>query len=346
MATYRNKVNEKSVFRPSAPRLMDQVREVLRYHHYGKRTEEAYMRWIKGFICFHNKQHPKDMGKAEIEAYLSHLAVKQHVAASTQNQAFNGLLFLYKQVLDLPFADDIAPVRSQKPVRLPVVLSQNEIVRLLDCMSDESGLMARIMYGGGLRLMELLRLRVQDIDFDNGYLTIRAGKGDKDRTTLLPVSVRDKLRQHLLKVRKIFEIDLREDHANVWLPGSLAKKYPNAPKSWEWQYLFPSKSLSKDPQSGEIRRHHVNESGLQKAIRGARSKADINKRVTSHTLRHSFATHLLESGTNIRVLQKLMGHADVKTTEIYTHVLKQNLDAVISPLDTLEGLINDEKRTA
>jgi len=195
--------------------------------------------------------------------------------------------------------------------------------------------MARIMYGGGLRLMELLRLRVQDIDFDNGYLTIRAAKGNKDRTTLLAVSVRDELQVHLQSVRELFGKDLREGHANVWLPGALAKKYPNAPQSWEWQYAFPSKSLSKDPETGEIRRHHVNESGLQKAIRAARQKADINKRVTSHTLRHSFATHLLESGTNIRVVQKLMGHADVKTTEIYTHVLQQNLDAVISPLDCL-----------
>jgi len=335
LAAYQNKVNEKSTFRPSAPKLMDQVREVLRYHHYGKRTEEAYVRWIKGFIYFHNKQHPKDMGKAEIEAYLSHLAVNKNVAASTQNQAFNALLFLYKQVLDLPFADDIAPIRSKKPVRLPVVLSQQEVTRLLDCMSDESGLMARIMYGGGLRLMELLRLRVQDIDFDNGYLTIRAGKGDKDRTTLLPVSVREALQIHLQRVRSMFETDLQAGHANVWLPGALAQKYPNAPQSWEWQYVFPSKNLSIDPRSGQMRRHHVNESGLQKAIRGARTKADINKRVTSHTLRHSFATHLLESGTNIRVVQKLLGHADVKTTEIYTHVLQQNLAAVVSPLDTL-----------
>lgn len=335
MASYQNKVNKKSTFRPTAPRLMDQVREVLRYHHYGKRTEEAYVRWIKGFIYFHNKQHPKDMGKADIEAYLSDLAVHKNVAASTQNQAFNALLFLYKQVLDLSFTDDIAPIRSKKPVRLPVVLSQNEVVRLLANMSDESGLMARMMYGGGLRLMELLRLRVQDIDFDNGYLTVRAGKGDKDRTTLLPVSIRDRLQTHLKAVRKTFEQDLSDGHANVWLPGALAKKYPNAPKSWEWQYVFPSKVLSKDPETGEIRRHHVNESGLQKAIRGARQKADIHKRATSHTLRHSFATHLLESGTNIRVVQKLLGHADVKTTEIYTHVLKQNLGAVVSPLDTL-----------
>jgi len=314
---------------------MDQVREVLRYHHYGRKTELAYVHWIKGYIYFHRKQHPKDLGKHEIEAFLSDLAVNRHVAVSTQNQAFNALLFLYKQVLDLPFADDISATRSKKPVRLPVVLSVAETSLLLGHMKGEKSLMARIMYGGGLRLMEMLRLRVQDIDFDNGFLTIHAGKGDKDRTTLLPVSVRDELKTHLQSVRLLFEKDLQEDNANVWLPGALAKKYPGAPKSWEWQYVFPSKTLSRDPASGEIRRHHVNESGLQKAIRAARAKVGINKRVTTHTLRHSFATHLLEAGTNIRVVQKLLGHADVKTTEIYTHVLQQNLGAVISPLDTL-----------
>jgi len=332
---YPSKVNEKSTFRPTSVRLMDQVREVLRYHHYGRKTELAYVRWIKGYIYFHNKQHPKDMGKREIEAYLSDLAVNQHVAASTQNQAFSALLFLYKQVLNLPFAENISAIRSKKPVRLPVVLSVAETARLFKQMQGENALMARIMYGGGLRLMELLRLRVQDIDFDNGYLNIRAGKGDKDRTTLLAVSVRDGLQVHLQSVRELFGKDSREGHANVWLPGALAKKYPNAPQSWEWQYVFPSKALSKDPETGEIRRHHVNESGLQKAIRAARQKADINKCATSHTLRHSFATHLLESGTNIRVVQKLLGHADVKTTEIYTHVLQQNLATVVSPLDAL-----------
>jgi len=314
---------------------MDQVSEVMRYHHYGHRTEEAYVRWIKGFIYFHNKKHPKDMGKEEIEAYLSHLAVKQHVAISTQNQAFNALLFLYKQVLNLPFADDISAIRSKKPVRLPVVLSRDEVTRLLCSMRGETALMARIMYGGGLRLNELLRLRVQDIDFGNGFLTIRAGKGDKDRTTLLPLSVRDALKAHLQRVREIFEKDLKEGNANVWLPGALARKYPKAPKSWEWQFVFPAKSLARDPENGEIRRHHVNQSNLQKAVKRAKECAGINKRVTTHTLRHSFATHLLESGTNIRVVQKLLGHADVKTTEIYTHVLQQNLGAVQSPLDTL-----------
>lgn len=322
-------------FHPQSHRLLDQVREVMRYHHYGQRTEEAYIYWIKQFIFFHHKQHPKEMGKSEIEAFLSHLAVEKDVAASTQNQAFNALLFLYKQVLDLPFADDIAAIRATKAVRLPVVLSRDEMARLLGVMRGGTALMARVMYGGGLRLQELLRLRVQDVDFDNGYLLIRAGKGDKDRTTLLAKSVCDDLRTHLHKVRQVFEKDLQEGHANVWLPGALARKFPGAPKSWEWQFVFPAKALARDPESGEIRRHHVNASNLQKAIRGARKRADINKRVTSHTLRHSFATHLLEGGTNIRVVQKLMGHADVKTTEIYTHVLQQNLDAVVSPLDQL-----------
>jgi len=333
--SHQPRVNQDSTFRPKSERLMDQVREVMRYHHYGRRTEEAYSRWIKGFILFHNKRHPKEMGKAEIEAYLSHLAVEKSVAASTQNQAFNALLFLYKQVLNLPFVEDVSAIRSKKPVRLPVVLSRDEVALLLKQMSGETLLMARLMYGGGLRLMELLRLRVQDIDFANGFITIRAGKGDKDRTTLLPASIRDELQKHLLGVRRIFDKDLEEGSANVWLPGALAKKYPSAPKSWEWQYLFPSAKLSTDPESGETRRHHVNQSNLQKAVKRARERAGISKRVTTHTLRHSFATHLLESGTNIRVVQKLLGHADVKTTEIYTHVLQQNLGAVTSPLDSL-----------
>ncbi|MDQ6994324.1 MAG: integron integrase [Mariprofundaceae bacterium] len=315
---------------------MDQVREVLRYYHYSKRTEEAYTRWIREFIFFHQKKHPKDMGKQEVEAYLSHLAVHRNVAASTQSQAFNALLFLYRQVLALPFADDMAPVRSKKPVRLPVVLSKNEVTRMLASMQGTTGLMARMMYGGGLRLMELLRLRVQDIDFDQGLLMVRSGKGDKDRSTLLPISVRHELQTHLQQVYLMFTEDLQQGHANVWLPSALAKKYTNASKSWEWQYVFPSKKLSNDPENNQIRRHHVNESGLQKAIRAAKIKAAISKKVTSHTFRHSFATHLLESGTNIRVVQKLLGHNDVKTTEIYTHVLQQNLTSVQSPLDQLE----------
>jgi integron integrase len=322
-------------FRPTAPKLLDQVREVMRYHHYGLRTEETYVSWVKQFILFHHKTHPKEMGKQEIESFLSHLAVNRKVAISTQNQAFNALLFLYKQVLNLPFADDISAIRAKKAPRLPVVLSRQEVARLFGAMRGNALLMARVMYGGGLRLQELLRLRVQDIDFDNGYIMVRAGKGDKDRTTLLAQSVRDDLQAHLQKVHSIFEQDLQAGYANVWLPGALARKYPNAPKSWEWQFVFPAKSLSKDPETGEVRRHHVIASNLQKSLKRARDKVGISKRVTPHTLRHSFATHLLENGTNIRVVQKLLGHADVKTTEIYTHVLQQNLGAVVSPLDQL-----------
>ncbi len=337
MSRFKPRVNEKSKYHPKAVKLMDQVHEVLRYHHYGLRTEEAYARWIRWFIKYNGTRHPREVGKAEIESFLTHLAVERNVAASTQNQALNAIIFLYRDVLDIPVADDLAPVRANKPVRLPVVLSRDEIQALLAEVEGVHGLIARLMYGGGLRLMEVLRLRVQDIDFGNGYLTVRSGKGDKDRTTLLPVSVRDDLRIHLQRVQRLFDKDIAEGNANVWLPGALAKKYPKAPQSWEWQYLFPSKSLSRDPQSGETRRHHMDDSGLQKAIRAAAKQIGINKRVTTHTLRHSFATHLLESGTNIRVVQKLLGHVDVKTTEIYTHVLRQNLGAVKSPLDSLEN---------
>jgi len=324
------------MFHPRSTRLLDQVREVMRYHHYSLSTEAAYVRWIRDFILFHGKRHPREMGKPEIEAWLSHLAVECNVARSTQNQAFNALLFLYRRVLNLPFADNIEAVRSKRAPRLPVVLSRDEVAGLLAAMRGETALMARVMYGGGLRLKELLRLRVQDIDFANGYIMIRSGKGEKDRATLLARSVHGGLQTHLARVRTIYEADLAEGRANVWLPGALARKCPNAPKSWEWQYVFPAKSLAADPRNGELRRHHVNESNLQKAIRRAREKAGIAKRVTSHTLRHSFATHLLEVGVNIRVVQKLMGHRDVKTTEIYTHVLQRNLDAVQSPLDALE----------
>ena len=335
MPRFQSRVNAKTKYRPKSEKLMDQVHEVMRYHHYGLRTEEAYDRWIRWFIKYNGTRHPKEMGKKEIESFLTHLAVDRNVAASTQNQALNAIVFLYRDVLDMAVSEELAPVRANKPVRLPVVLSKGEVLALLSEIEGVNSLIAGVMYGSGLRLMEALRLRVQDIDFGNGYITVRAGKGDKDRTTLLPDSIRDDLQKHMQRVRHMYDKDLSEGKANVWLPGALAKKYPSAPKSWEWQYLFPSKSLSRDPQSGEIRRHHLDCSGIQKAIRSASKKIGTNKRVTSHTLRHSFATHLLEAGTNIRVVQKLLGHADVKTTEIYTHVLQQNLGAVKSPLDSL-----------
>lgn len=327
-------------FKPQSKKLLDQVVEVMRYHHYSIRSEESYVRWVKQFILFNDKRHPSEMGKAEIERFLSHLAISRNVAVSTQSQALNAIVFLYKHVLDLPAADDLSPVRSKKALRIPVVLSVEEVSLLLSCMSGVNLLMAKLMYGGGLRLMELVRLRVKDIDFQQKQLVVRDGKGGGDRVTLLPASVIEELKTHLIKVRGLFEQDLAEGTANVYLPGALAKKYKNAPKSWDWQYAFPSGNLSKDPRGGEIRRHHVNESNLQKAIRAAKNKAGLSKPVTPHTLRHSFATHLLESGTNIRVVQKLLGHKDIKTTEIYTHVLKQNLNAVVSPLERLGELNN------
>jgi len=335
MSDHLNSPDPKPKYRPKASRLMDQVREVLRYHHYGYKTEQAYTRWILRFIKYNGTRHPGEMGKSEIEAFLSHLAVDRNVAASTQSQALNAIVFLYKQVLDLPVSEQLAPVRSKKPVRLPVVLSQQEIIALLNQIENQHSLMARMMYGGGLRLMEVVRLRVQDIDFENRYLAIRASKGSKDRSTLLPPSLVKPLQDHLEQVRKTFEVDLKNGDANVYLPNALAAKYPNASKSWVWQYVFPSRKLSTDPRSGQTRRHHINESGLQKSIRRATEKANIHKKVSSHTLRHSFATHLLETGTNIRVVQKLLGHTDVKTTEIYTHVLQSNLAAVTSPLENL-----------
>ena len=341
MAYSNRTTNTTGKYKPTSPRLMDQVREVLRYHHYGLRTEEAYLRWIRQFIHFNDTRHPKDMGKSEIERFLTDLAVSRNVAASTQNQALNAIVFLYKQVLDIPIAEDLAPVRSRKPVRLPVVLSQEEVTQIFSVMKGTNALIGMLMYGGGLRIMEVLRLRVQDIDFGNGYLLIRDGKGGKDRTTLLAPSIVSDLKKHLEGVRSLFEQDLEQGVANVYLPGALAKKYPKAGASWEWQFVFPSKSLSTDPRGGEIRRHHMHESGFQKAIRAAKNKVGINKRVTTHTLRHSFATHLLEAGTNIRVVQKLLGHADVKTTEIYTHVLQQNLKAVTSPLENILPLLKE-----
>ncbi len=326
---------QQPLFRPQSRKLLAQVAEVMRYYHYSKRSEESYVRWIKQFILFNDKRHPSEMGKAEIEHFLSHLAINKNVAAATQSQALNAIVFLYKKVLDLPVVDDLAPLRSKKSVRLPVVLSMDEMSLLLSQMSGTNLLMARLMYGGGLRLMELVRLRVKDIDFANGYIVVRDDKGGNDRTTLLGESITGDLKTHLVKVRQFYDQDVLDGHANVYLPHALARKYPKAPASWDWQYAFPAQKLSKDPRSDTIRRHHVNESNFQKAIRAAKNKANIAKPATPHTLRHSFATHLLEAGTNIRVVQKLLGHKDVKTTEIYTHVLQQQLHNVVSPLERL-----------
>lgn len=315
---------------------MEQVRQVLRYHHYAYRTETTYCYWIVRYIRFFNaKRHPKDMGKLEIEAFLSHLAVEGKVAASTQRQALNAIIFLYKHVLDQPVEELIEHIRAQKQRRPPVVMSQAEVQRVLTQMSGVHLLMAQLLYGGGLRLMESVRLRVQDLDFERNLIYVRDGKGGKDRTTIFPATIKSGLQAHMTKVKQLHDQDLDEGYGNVYLPNALDKKYPHASKEFGWQYVFPSKQLSTDPRSGIMRRHHVLESGLQKAVKIAVTRAQIHKRVGCHTFRHSFATHLLENGVNIRVVQELMGHADVKTTEIYTHVMAKDINAVASPLDCL-----------
>lgn len=330
------KKSERLPFVPKSTRLLDQVREVLRFYHYAMATEKSYVSWIKQFILFNDKRHPKDMGKEDIERFLSHLAINRNVAASTQDQALNAIVFLYRHVLAAPIEDQIDSTRSKKPARLPTVLSQSEVSSLLMEMKGSNLLMAKLMYGCGLRLSETVRLRVQDIDFENNLLHVRYGKGGGDRSTLLPKALIVPLSRQLKKTKAVFEQDLLDGCATVYLPGALNKKYPKASQSWNWQYVFPADNLSKDPRAGVTRRHHAHTSNIQKAVARARKKANITKRTSPHTLRHSFATHLLESGTNIRVLQKLLGHKDVKTTEIYTHVLKDNLGAVTSPLDRLD----------
>ena len=317
-------------------KLMEQVREVLRYHHYAYRTEKTYCDWILRYLKFHGgKTHPGEMGKAEIERFLSHLAVQGNVAASTQRQAMNALIFLYREVLQISIEDRLAPIKARRHRNLPVVMTQAEVQRVLTQMEGTHALMAQLLYGGGLRLMECIRLRIKDIDFDKNKLFVRAGKGGKDRATLLPQATQDELRHHLKKVANLHKQDLADGYGETYLPHALARKYPTAAKELGWQYAFPAKKLSDDPRSGVTRRHHVLESGLQKAVKRAVQKAGIHKPVGCHTFRHSFATHLLESGTNIRVVQELMGHADVKTTEIYTHVMEKDLTSVISPLDGL-----------
>ena len=315
---------------------MDQTRQVLRYYHYAYRTEQTYCDWIVRYIKFFNSQkHPKDMGKREIEIFLSHLATKENVSASTQRQALNAIIFLYKQVLDIPIDESIEHTRAKRYRNPPVVMTKSEVERVLQNMKGIHLTMAKILYGSGLRLMECMRLRVHDLDFEKKIIYVRAGKGNKDRITLFPKSLQIELKTQLDLVKHLHEQDLDIGHGAVYLPNALARKYKNAEKDFRWQYVFPSKKLSTDPRSGIVRRHHVLESGLQKAVKAAVNRAQITKRVSTHTFRHSFATHLLEDGVNIRVVQELMGHADVKTTEIYTHVMDKNISATVSPLDGL-----------
>jgi integron integrase len=316
-------------------RLLDQVRHVIRKKHYSIRTEQAYSDWIKRFILFHGKKHPKDMGEAEISQYISYLAVKKNVAASTQNQALNAIVFLYKQVLKRDLGDFGSMERAKRPKRLPTVLTKDEANLVLTVMSGTNALMAKLLYGCGLRLMECLRLRVKDVEFERNQVTVRDGKGHKDRITMLPKQLKIQLIEHLEKVKIIHEKDLKRGFGEVYLPYALSKKYPNAAKEWYWQYIFPSKRISKDPRSEKYRRHHASESSLQRAVRNAAKSIGISKQVSPHAFRHSFATHLIEAGYDIRTVQELLGHKDVSTTMIYTHVLNKGGMGVKSPLDMI-----------
>lgn len=319
----------------SKPRLLDEVRDRLRLKHYSLRTERTYVDWIKRYILFHGKLHPRDLGARHVEAFLTDLAVGRKVSASTQNQALAALLFLYREVLgiELPWLDDI--VRAKKPQRLPVVLTVAEVQRLLARLDGSHGLMARMLYGTGMRLMECVRLRVKDVNFERNEIIVRDGKGGKDRVTMLPASLGEPLREHLKRVRVLFEQDRAEDVPGVYLPDALEKKYPNAGKEWGWFWVFPSRSIAADPRTGIVRRHHAHEQALQRAIKKAVLAAGIAKPASTHTLRHSFATHLLQSGYDIRTVQELLGHSDVSTTMIYTHVLNRGGRGVESPLDSL-----------
>jgi len=325
----------KHTYATGKPKLLDQVRMLIRRRHYSLRTEEAYVNWIKRFILFHDKRHPKDMGKLEIEAFLNDLVLKRGVAAATQAQALNAIVFLYKQVLDIDLGEFDALRKSSKPKRLPVVLSVAEVGHILALMDGRNALMAKLLYGAGLRLMECVRLRVQDIDFDYGQLHVRNGKGQKDRVTTLPTSLFAALQEQLEKAYLIHESDLSDGFGDVYLPNALAGKYLYAGKEWVWQYVFPASKRSIDPISGTERRHHIDEKVLQRAVKKAVIASKIPKRASCHTFRHSFATHLLENGYDIRTVQELLGHSDVKTTMIYTHVLNQGGKGVKSPLDLL-----------
>jgi integron integrase len=315
------------------PKLLDQVRAVIRMKHYSPRTEESYIYWIKKYIFFHQKRHPAEMREKEINAFLSHLATQEKVAASTQNQALCAIIFLYKHVLKIELGDFGNIVWSKKPKRLPVVFTPKEAKAVLNQLSGTNWMMAALLYGSGLRLTECLELRVQDLDFEYNQITVRDGKGDKDRVTMLPEMVKKPLKEHLLKVKRLHERDLKAGFGTVFLPYALGRKYPQADKEYKWQYVFPASRISTDPQSGIERRHHIYETVLQKAVKVAIRKAGITKHASCHTFRHSFATHLLESGYDIRTVQELLGHKNVETTQIYTHVLNKGGRGVKSPID-------------
>jgi integron integrase len=315
------------------PKLLDQVRHTILRKHYSLRTEAAYVNWIKKYIFFHNKRHPAEMGAREMEQFLNFLAVEKKVAASTQNQALSALVFLYREVLKQGFDWMENLERAKRPARVPVVLTENEVRRLLAHLDGQNWLMASLLYGSGLRLMECARLRVKELDFEYRQITVRDGKGSKDRVTMLPESCIEVLRRHLLKVKNRHEQDLDEGYGDVYLPFALERKYRNCGTQWAWQYVFPAPKRSIDPRSGKERRHHVDEKVLQRAVSSAVRKARITKSASCHTLRHSFATHLLMNGQDIRTVQELLGHKDLSTTMVYTHVLNRGGRGVRSPLD-------------
>lgn len=314
-------------------KLLDQVRNKIRIKHYSIRTEKAYISWIKRYVHFHEMKHPKDMGENEIEAFLTDLAVRGKVSASTQNQAFNALLFLYREVMKSDLLGEVNAIRAKTPARLPTVLTVDEVFSVIDAMSGTHQLMVKILYGCGLRGIECVRLRVKDLDFGFNHVLVRDAKGNKDRVTVFPDEIKPALKEHLKYVMKLHEKDLKDGYGSVFLPNALARKYKNADKEWGWQYVFPSKTISVDPRSGQKRRHHMHLSSLHRAIKQASKIAGVNKPISSHTFRHSFATHLLQDGYDIRTIQELLGHKDVSTTMIYTHVIKKGGRGIRSPLD-------------
>ena len=318
---------------PPPKKFLDTVRDALRVKHYSLRTEDAYVDWVRRFILFHHKRHPAQMGAPEVNAFLTNLAVEHHVSASTQNQALSALLFLYRTLLQRDITAAVAPVRAKQPERLPTVLTKDEARRILHQLAPRYRLMAQLLYGSGLRIMECVRLRVKDLDFEQAQITVRDGKGQHDRYTMLPQLLIPVLHDHLGQVRQRHQRDLAAGLGAVYLPYALAEKYPNANREWLWQYVFPADRFSRDPRGDAKRRHHFSEDSVQDAVKAASAAAGVNKRVTCHTFRHSFATHLLQAGYDIRTVQELLGHKDVKTTMIYTHVLNRGGLAVRSPLD-------------
>ncbi len=323
-------------------KILEETRDVMRLKHYSIHTERAYCDWIKRFVIFHDMKSRVDLknGEEKIESFLTHLAVDTNIAASTQNQAMNALVFLYNHVLKTPLPGAINAVRAPKKKNAPVVMTKDEVSTILALMSGTSQLIAKLLYGCGLRIMEAIRLRIHDIDFNMLCVTVRSAKGNKDRVTTFPASLVPLLKNHLESIKVIHNMDLDNNLGEVYLPHALARKYRKAPKEWDWQYVFPAKKTSVDPRSGKIRRHHVDPSLINKAIKTAKRKSGIIKKISAHTFRHSFATHLLQRGTDIRTIQSLLGHNDIATTMIYTHVTQQGGHGVSSPLDDLESVIS------